>query len=110
VARYADVLQTGPPPPPDTPLVVQISRWDRMKDMVGVMEGFVEHVDGTGVAHLLLAGPSVAGVADDPEGAEVLDECMLRWSQLAHEVRARVHLACLQIHDPEEQATMGNGL
>jgi trehalose synthase len=110
VARYADVLQTGPPPPPDTPLVVQISRWDRMKDMVGVMEGFVEHVDGTGGAHLLLAGPSVAGVADDPEGAEVLDECMLRWSQLAHEVRARVHLACLPMHDPDENATMVNAL
>jgi trehalose synthase len=110
IARYADVLQTGPPPSPESPLVVQISRWDRIKDMVGVMEGFVEHVDGTAGAHLVLAGPSVAGVTDDPEGGDVLDECMRRWSQLEHEIRARVHLACLPMHDPDENATMVNAL
>jgi trehalose synthase len=26
VDRHADVLQTGPPPPPEAPLVVQVSR------------------------------------------------------------------------------------
>jgi trehalose synthase len=110
VTRYADVLQTGPPPSPATPLVVQISRWDRIKDMAGVMDGFVEHVDGTAGAHLVLAGPSVAGVTDDPEGGEVLDECMRRWSELQHEIRARVHLACLPMHDPDENATIVNAL
>ena len=45
------------------------SRWDRMKDMPGVMEGFAEHVDHSLGAHLLLAGPAVTGVADDPEAA-----------------------------------------
>ena len=45
VDRHADVLQTGPPPPPDAPLVVQVSRWDRIKDMSGVMTAFAEHVD-----------------------------------------------------------------
>jgi len=37
INRRVDVVQTGPPPPADAPLVVQISRWDRMKDMAGVM-------------------------------------------------------------------------
>ena len=32
----------GPPPPADAPLVVQVSRWDRLKDMAGVITGFVE--------------------------------------------------------------------
>jgi trehalose synthase len=64
-----DVLQTGPPPPVDAPVVVQVSRWDRMKDMPGVMIGFAEHVDPSHLAHLLLAGPAVTGVADDPEAA-----------------------------------------
>ena len=45
IDRHADVLQTGPPPPPDAPLVVQVSRWDRMKDMAGVMTAFAEHID-----------------------------------------------------------------
>jgi len=110
ITRYADVLQTGPPPSPETPLVVQVSRWDRMKDMVGVMEGFVRHVDGTAGAHLVLAGPTVTGVADDPEAGAVLDECMQRWKQLPHEARARVHLACLPMHDPDENATIVNAL
>lgn len=37
VTRHMDILQTGPPPSPEAPLVVQVSRWDRMKDMAGVM-------------------------------------------------------------------------
>jgi len=45
INRRVDVLQTGPPPPVDAPVVVQVSRWDRMKDMPGVMNGFAEHVD-----------------------------------------------------------------
>jgi trehalose synthase len=44
ISRHVDVLQTGPPPP-SAPLVVQVSRWDAMKDMPGVMEGFARHVD-----------------------------------------------------------------
>jgi len=110
VTSYADVLQTGPPPPADAPLVVQVSRWDRMKDMPGVMRGFADHVDGTADAHLVLAGPAVTGVTDDPEGGQVLDECMQLWQRLPHDVRARVHLACIPMHDPEENATIVNAL
>jgi len=110
VDRHADILQTGPPPRADTPLVVQVSRWDRMKDMVGVMQAFAAHVDGTADAHLVLAGPSVTGVADDPEGAAVLDECMWAWGRLPHSARARVHLACLPMRDPDENATIVNAL
>lgn len=76
VDRHADVLHSGPPPAPEVPLVVQVSRWDRMKDMTGVMVAFTEQVAPPHCdAHLLLAGPAVTGVADDPEGAQVLDEC-----------------------------------
>ncbi|MGQ0433821.1 MAG: glycosyltransferase, partial [Microthrixaceae bacterium] len=110
VERHADVLQTGPPPPFDVPLVVQVSRWDRMKDMEGVMAGFADHVDGTADAHLVLAGPAVTGVADDPEGGAVLDECMTAWRRLPHAARARVHLACLPMHDPDENSVIVNAL
>lgn len=94
----------------DTPLVVQISRWDRLKDHVGVLEGFAGGVVPTCDAHLLLAGPSVAEVADDPEGAETYEEVRQRWERLDDGVRARVHLACLPMDDEEENAAMVNAL
>ncbi|MFL5932370.1 MAG: glycosyltransferase [Gaiellaceae bacterium] len=110
INRRVDVLQTGPPPPPDAPLVVQVSRWDRMKDMPGVMTGFATHVDPALGAHLLLAGPAVTGVADDPEAAEVLEECVALWRDLPHALRSRVHLACTPMADPDEAASIVNAL
>jgi trehalose synthase len=110
INRRVDVVQTGPPAPADAPLVVQISRWDRMKDMAGVMTGFVEHVDPSLGAHLLLCGPVVTGVADDPEGAEVFNECTALWRELPHAARSRVHLACIPMADPDENAAIVNAL
>jgi hypothetical protein len=72
----ADVLHSGPPADPDLPLVVQVSRLDRRKDMTGVMVAFTERVAPHCDAQLLLAGPAVTEVVDDPEGAQVFDECV----------------------------------
>ena len=102
------MLQTGPPPPADVPLVVQVSRWDRLKDMAGVMTAFAEHVAGARSAHLLLAGPVVTGVADDPEGAATFEHCIEVWRRLPHAERSRIHLACLPMHDPDENAVIVN--
>src|SRR5438034_601506 len=110
INRHVDLLQSGPAAPPDAPLVVQVSRWDRMKDMPGVMQGFAEHVDPSLGAHLVLAGPSVTGVADDPEGAEVLEDCIELWRSLPHAARGRVHLACTPMTDPDEAAAIVNAL
>jgi trehalose synthase len=110
VNRRVDVLQTGPPAPADAPLVVQVSRWDRMKDMVGVMTGFAHHVDPSLGAHLLLCGPAVTGVADDPEAAQILDECTRIWRQLPHATRSRVHLACTPMADPDAAAAIVNAI
>ena len=110
VDRLCEVLSTGPPPSYDDPLVVQVSRWDRLKDPMGVMMGFAEHVAAATSAHLVLAGPSVHSVADDPEGAEVLDEVEEAWRQLPHARRGRIHLACLPMTDIEENAAIVNAL
>ena len=110
MSRRVDLLETGPPPSAAVPLVVQISRWDRMKDMAGVMEGFVAHVDPALGAHLVLCGPAVTGVADDPEGAEVLDECLGLWRDLPAAARSRVHLACVPMSDLDENAAIVNAL
>ena len=110
IDHHVDVLQTGPPPPPDAPLVVQVSRWDPLKDMAGVMTGFADHVDGTGSAHLLLAGPAVTGVADDPEGAATLQNCVEVWRRLPHAERSRIHLACLPMRNADENAVIVNAI
>jgi trehalose synthase len=110
VNRAVDVLQTGPPTQPDTPLVVQLSRWDRIKDMHGVLESFATHVDRAFGAHLALVGPAVHGVTDDPEAGEVLQECMEAWSALPQSARARIHLGCVPMHDPDEAAVIVNAL
>ncbi len=52
IERAADVLQAGPPPPADAKLVVQVSRWDPLKDMAGVMRGFAEYVFPFDDSHL----------------------------------------------------------
>ena len=95
----------------DTPLVAQVSRWDRLKDPVGVLAGFAEHVHlDHEDPHLVLAGPDVAAVADDPEGAEVLAEVEAVWHALPRAVRRRVHLALLPMEDADENAVIVNAL
>ena len=89
---------------------LQVSRWDHLKDMRGVMIGFAERVAGRCDAHLLLVGPSVEGVTDDPEGAVVLAECADTWQGLPPEVRRRIRLVSLPMADVDENAAMVNAL
>jgi trehalose synthase len=91
-------------------LVVQVSRWDRLKDPLGVIRGFADHVAPASDAHLLLAGPEVEGVADDPEGGQVLMDCLSAWSDLPSEVMSRIHLAVLPMADFEENAALVNAI
>lgn len=90
-------------------MVIQVSRWDRLKDMAGVMRGFADHV-ALGGGYLLLVGPAVAGVSDDPEGAAIYGECLLQWHDLPAVARARVLLVTLPLDDIDENAAMVNAL
>jgi trehalose synthase len=109
VTRPSELCGSAPVPE-RARIVTQISRWDRLKDPVGVMMGFVEHVCPKSDAHLVLAGPQVAMVADDPEGFEVLLEARAIWGHLPPLARERVHLACLPMDDTEENAAIVNAL
>jgi trehalose synthase len=109
VARHVDLVG-GAGLPPDVPLVTQVSRWDRLKDHPGVMDAFVRHVAPRSDAHLVLAGPDVSAVADDPEGLQVLQECIETWRALPMPGRGRVHLVCLPMHDSEENAVIVNAI
>ena len=108
VDRRAELDQDAPIPT-EAPLVAQVSRWDRLKDPTGVLRGFAEHCESPD-AHLLLAGPSVAAVSDDPEGAEVLAEVRESRAGLAPDIRPRVHLACLPMADIQENAAIVNAI
>jgi trehalose synthase len=90
--------------------VVQVSRWDPLKDMIGVMHGFVEQVLDGSDAHLVLAGPVVTAVADDPEAAVELNKTWEQWRAMHHHQRSRVQLVCLPMSDIEENAVIVNAL
>ena len=65
VRRPARVVRERPAADPKIPLVVQVSRWDRIKDMGGVLESFVRHV---GLDDVRLVG------GDDDDGARPTTE------------------------------------
>ena len=86
VTRPAAITGDGRPGP-DDPVLVQVSRWDHLKDMAGVMRGFADHVVPGGDGYLMLVGPAVKDVSDDPEGAAVYGECVLQWRDLSPAAR-----------------------
>jgi trehalose synthase len=110
ISRRCEVISDGPLPAPEVPLVVQVSRWDGLKDPIGVMEGFALAAPEGSKAQLILAGPSLGSVSDDPDGAMVLAEVELAWRRLPPAVRERVHLASLPMDDLEENAAIVNAL
>jgi trehalose synthase len=109
VTRPAAVVGEGLPGPGD-PVLVQVSRWDRLKDMTGVMRGFADHVAPGGDGYLMLVGPAVKDVSDDPEGAAVYGECLMQWRDLSPAARTRILLVTLPLDDIDENAAMVNAL
>lgn len=112
IERQAAVVRSEGPPTADRPVGCQISRWDPLKDHEGVMHAFAALVaDGSaGDAHLILAGPDVTAVADDPEGAATYAELLAAWEELPRDCQARVHLANLPMSDADENAMIVNAL
>lgn len=95
---------------PATPVVLQVSRWDPLKDMTAVMRAFAGHIAHRGDAHLVLAGPDPADVADDPEGTTVFTEVLRLYGGLPADVRARVHIVMLSLRDAHTNALVVNAL
>jgi trehalose synthase len=112
VEHRADVMRLGRPTAWDTPMVVQVSRWDPLKDMRGVLEAFALLCTRPcpSLPELVLAGPNVQAVVDDPEGAAVFDDVVDAWRQLPHAIRDRIHLAPLPMTDIQENAVIVNAL
>jgi trehalose synthase len=110
VRRAAALVDGGASIEAGARVVTQVSRWDRLKDPLGVMQGFAGQIAPHTDAHLVLAGPAVEAVSDDPEGAEVLEEVRDEYARLSSGIRERVHLAALPMEDSEENAAIVNAL
>jgi trehalose synthase len=109
VRTKAVLLGGSHPLAPDQPYALQVSRWDRLKDHLGVMNAWVGIADRT-EADLVLAGPHAEAVSDDPEGAGVLAELLEARDQLPGDVRHRVRIVSLPMQDLEENAVIVNAL
>ena len=111
VRAHEGLLLGDDPLPADARVILQVSRWDKLKDMTGLLTGFAENIGLLPAdAHLLLTGPDVLGVSDDPEGAAVLETCRALRDQLPTDVLSRVHLCCLPMDDVDENAHLVNAL
>lgn len=110
VVPEQSVLGGAGPLSRDDRLVVQVSRWDHLKDMQGVLEGFASNATGHRDVRLALVGPAVASVSDDPEGAMVLQECLARWENLPPKRRSAIRLIALPMESLEVNALMVNAI
>ncbi len=107
------------------PIVTQISRWDRLKGFLPLMEAFVElkrsihdgllapdplHRRQLEIARLVLAGPDPSAIQDDPEARDVLDELRSAYTALTPAIRDDIAILLLPMHSVEENALMVNVL
>jgi trehalose synthase len=109
IERRARVYEDEPLQEGD-PVVLQVSRWDALKDPIGVIEGFARHVPPDTGAHLVYAAPAVEAVQDDPEGERIMRESLAALEALPADARRRIHLAILPMDDLNENAIMVNAL
>jgi trehalose synthase len=89
---------------------VQVSRWDRLKDMAGVLKGFAAGVAGPEGLRLVLVGPDVSAVSDDPEAARVLGEWVTLCEDLPQKVRRTIRVVELPMDDLELNGLIVNAI
>jgi trehalose synthase len=95
------------PLPHNARVVLQVSRWDRLKDMPGVVRCVVGLPQDV---HLVLAGTEPKEIPDDPEGFAVLAEVHDVLAGLSEVDRVRVHLVNISLKRPEYNALVVNAL
>ena len=104
------------------PIILQVSRWDRLKGWAPLLEAFVrlksQNWEGANPRHrrridilrLVLAGPDPSAVADDPEALGVLEELEKRVDNLPNPLLRDVALLSLPMLSAKENALMVNAL
>jgi trehalose synthase len=106
------------------PIVTQVSRWDRLKGFLPLMQGFValkhdleartdleeHHRRALQLVRLVLAGPDPASVDDDPEGKEVLAELCAAYMGLPPHLQADIAMISLPMSSKKNNALIVNAL
>ncbi|MFZ0612814.1 MAG: glycosyltransferase [Desulfobacterales bacterium] len=106
------------------PIVTQISRWDRLKGFLPLMEGFIhlkrqiDRYHGGSARHkrrlelvrLVFAGPDPDFVKDDPEGREVLEELKRYYCALSPALQQDIVLLLLPMSSRKENELIVNAL
>lgn len=106
------------------PIITQVSRWDRLKGFLPLMAGVAalkrEAARRTDLpprgqraletVRLVLAGPDLDGVPDDPEGAQVLGEIAEAYLRLAPELQDAIAVVRLPMASAKENALLVNAL
>jgi len=107
------------------PVVSQISRWDRLKGFLPLLQGFVHlkktrkaraqslserHRRRLDIIRLVMAGPDPASIQDDPEGVDVLESLKAAYCGLESEYQEDIALITLPMNSRKENALMANAL
>jgi len=107
------------------PVVLQVSRWDRLKGWGPLLEAFarlkLRHAAGPAtedprhrrrleLVRLVLAGPDPDSIQDDPEARDVLSGMAARYQALPPALQRDVALLTLPMASPKENALMVNVL
>jgi trehalose synthase len=104
------------------PIILQVSRWDRLKGFLPLMRGFArfrqqlaagkndDRSHRLALSRLVLAGPDPDSIADDPEGREVLTQLCEAYLGCSADVRADIALIALPMKDPVVNALIVNAL
>ncbi len=107
------------------PIVLQVSRWDRLKGWEPLLDGFVrmkrtQALRAAGYterqrrmlsqARLVLAGPDPASIRDDPEATEVFTALRDAYRGLEPDLQSDVALLALPMASLKENALVVNAL
>jgi trehalose synthase len=117
------------------PAVTQVSRWDRLKGWVPLMQGFARmkqrhnengasngafvkdgekhperHHRRLNLVRLVLAGPDPTSIQDDPEGQAAFEQICQQWEELEPEIQKDIAILALPMNSRKENALMVNAL
>jgi trehalose synthase len=106
------------------PIVTQVSRWDRLKGWFPLISGFEELKTRVAESHqsdslsrrrialtrLVLAGPELGAIQDDPEAGEVLQEIIVMYTKLPRKLQEDIAVLALPMACRKENALVVNAL
>lgn len=107
------------------PIVLQVSRWDRLKGFAELLDAFVllkakimngdrssdpVHRKRQELVRLVLAGPDPESIQDDPEAQAVLDGLCARFCAIDPIIQESIAIITLPMASVEQNALMVNAL